>query len=110
MREAHTVDRISPGEGDASLIRQWHRERTLAARDALVRKYTPLARKLARRYSHTSEPFDDLFQVACLGLLKAIDRFHPDRGLAFPTFAVPTMLGELRRHFRATTHAIHLPR
>jgi RNA polymerase sigma-B factor len=80
------------------------------ARDALVRRYMPLARKLARRYAHTSEPFDDLFQVACLGLLKALDRFDPDRGVSFITFAVPTMLGELRRHFRDATRSIHVPR
>jgi len=59
--------------------------------------FDPLARKLARRYAHTSEPFEDLLQVASLGLLKALERFDPDRQTAFVAFAVPTILGELRR-------------
>jgi RNA polymerase sigma-B factor len=95
---------------DRELFRRWRADRDSNARDELVSRYMPLARKLARRYSHTSEPFDDLFQVASLGLVKSIDRFDPDRRSSFTSFAVPTILGELRRHFRDTTRSIHLPR
>ncbi|HEU4977300.1 MAG TPA: SigB/SigF/SigG family RNA polymerase sigma factor [Solirubrobacteraceae bacterium] len=80
------------------------------ARELLVQRYLPLARRLAQRYRHTGEPTDDLVQVACIGLVKAIDRYDPARGSAFSTYAVPTILGELRRHFRDHTWAIHVPR
>jgi RNA polymerase sigma-B factor len=76
----------------------------------MFEQYQPLARSLAWRYRRSSEPMDDLLQVASIGLLNAIDRFDPDRGLAFSTFAVPTILGELRRHFRDRTWAIRVPR
>ena len=81
-----------------------------ASREEIVRRYLPLARRLAGRYWYTGEPMDDLEQVACIGLLKAIDRFDPARGPAFTSFAVPTILGELRRHFRDRTWALRAPR
>jgi RNA polymerase sigma-B factor len=81
-----------------------------ADRERAVRRYLPLAHSLAHRYRHTGEPMDDLEQVACIGLLKAIDRFDPDRGVAFSSFAVPTILGEVRRHFRDRTWALRVPR
>ena len=81
-----------------------------ASREEAVRRYLPLARGLARRYHYTGEPMDDLEQVASIGLLKAIDRFDPARGYAFKTFAVPTILGELKRHFRDRTWAMRVPR
>jgi RNA polymerase sigma-B factor len=80
------------------------------ARDEAVMRYLPLARGLARRYRHTGEPMEDLEQVASIGLLHAIDRYDPSRGAAFTSFAVPTILGELRRHFRDKTWALRVPR
>ncbi len=74
-----------------------------AAREALAERFLPLARQLARRYQRADEPLDDLVQVASLGMLKAIDRFDASRGIAFSSYAVPTILGELKRHFRDRT-------
>jgi RNA polymerase sigma-B factor len=95
--------------GELRLAR-YARTRDASERDELVRRYMPLARSAAARYQHTSESFDDLLQVAAIGLLKAIDRYDPDRGYAFSSFAVPTILGELRRHLRDHTWTIRVPR
>jgi RNA polymerase sigma-B factor len=73
-------------------------------------RYLPLARRLAAHYSHSGESVEDLEQVAAIGLLNAIDRFDPDRGTRFTSFAVPTILGELRRHFRDRTWPLRVPR
>jgi RNA polymerase sigma-B factor len=80
------------------------------AREALVERYLPLARSLALRYQRTAEPLDDLLQVASLGLVKAIDGFDCDREIAFSSYAVPTILGEIKRHFRDRTWAVRVPR
>jgi RNA polymerase sigma-B factor len=76
----------------------------------MVERHLGLARHLALRYSDSGEPLDDLFQIAALGLVNAVDRYDPSRGVAFTTFAVPTILGELKRHFRDRGWAIHVPR
>ena len=75
-----------------------------------MERFLPLAQQLARRYSRGNEPLDDLIQVASLGLLKAIDRFDPTRATAFSSFAVPTILGELKRHFRDKGWSVRVPR
>jgi len=93
---------------DALFVR-WQQGCDQRARAELVDRFMPLARKLARRYAGL-EPVDDLLQVASIGLLKAIDRFDPGRGAAFSSFAVPTILGELKRHFRDTGWFVHVPR
>ena len=80
------------------------------ARDALVERYLPLVKHLARRYARGLEPFEDLVQVGSIGLLNAIDRFDTASGTAFSSFAVPTILGEIRRHFRDRTWTIRVPR
>jgi len=94
---------------EARLMERWYSDGDPSARDALIRHFTPLAHRLASRYRATSESQDDLEQVACIGLIKAIDRYDPERG-AFPRYAVPNILGELRRHFRDKAWTIHVPR
>ena len=96
-------------EGDRRLIRQYRAGDT-RARDIMIERHLPLARSLATRYRHGLVPLEDLFQVAAVGLVKAVDRWDPDRGVEFATFAVPTIAGELRRHFRDTTWAVRPPR
>jgi RNA polymerase sigma-B factor len=81
-----------------------------ALREMLVERYLPLARQLARRYQRPDESIDDLVQVASLGLVKAIDRFDADREVAFSSYAVPTILGEIKRHFRDRTWSVRVPR
>jgi RNA polymerase sigma-B factor len=79
-------------------------------RNALIEEHRWLAVHCARRFTHKGEPLDDLVQVAMVGILKAVERFDPDYGVVFSTFAVPTVVGELRRHFRDKTWSIHVPR
>lgn len=89
---------------------RWREHGDAEAREELLARFLPLARKLAGRYANPHEPLEDLVQVATVGLLGAIDRFDPDRGVRFPAFAVPTILGELKRYFRNTGWSVHVPR
>jgi RNA polymerase sigma-B factor len=93
-----------------ALFVRWRRDGDEGAREALVRRFMPLARSLARRYDRRSEPLEDLVQVASLGLLKALERFDPELGHPFASFAVPTILGEMRRYFRDAGWSVHMPR
>lgn len=109
-RGAQAFSPSSRAEDDRRLLIRYHRHGDDAAREELVRRLLPLARRMARRYRRSEEPLDDLMQVATLGLIKAIDRFDPDRQTAFSSYAVPTMLGELKRYFRDNGWAVHVPR
>lgn len=80
------------------------------ARDQLVRLHLPLVEHLARRFAGRGEPYDDLVQVGTIGLIKAVDRFETDRGVEFSTYATPTIVGEIKRHFRDRGWAIRVPR
>lgn len=80
------------------------------ARDRLVEEMMPLVHSLARRYAGRGEPVDDLVQVGAIGLIKAIDRFELERGVELSTYAVPTIVGEIRRHFRDRSWSVHVPR
>jgi RNA polymerase sigma-B factor len=98
------------GRHDAArLFARYRHDRDPATRDALVTRFLPLAYHLARRY-HGGADADDLQQVASIGLLKAIDRFDPARGTAFSSFAVPTIVGELKRYFRDHGWTVRVPR
>ncbi len=113
---ARAVD-PSPGAGpetalatEDELLRNYARTRDERAREELVHRFLPFARSLAMRYSGGVEPSEDLVQVASLGLVSALERFDPERGVPFAAFAGPTILGELRRHFRDRVWTLRVPR
>jgi RNA polymerase sigma-B factor len=103
----HDADRAHE---ERLLFTRFAKDRNPALREMLVERYLPLARQLARRYQRPDEPLDDLVQVASLGLVKAIDRFDASRQVAFSSYAVPTILGEIKRHFRDRTWSVRVPR
>lgn len=100
----------APGTSAGQLFEAWQHDGDRQARQELIERFLPLARKLASRYARSNEPYDDLVQVASVGLIKAIERFDPQYGAAFTTFAVPTILGELKRHFRDTGWTVQVDR
>jgi RNA polymerase sigma-B factor len=95
---------------ESALLEAYARTRDEAAREELVRRFMPFARSLAMRYAGGVEPTEDLIQVASLGLVSALERFDPLRGVPFAAFAGPTILGELRRHFRDRVWTLRVPR
>jgi RNA polymerase sigma-B factor len=105
------VDREPPGGFPTDeLMRRYRDSEDPALLEEIVKRFEPLARSVARRYHARGEPLEDLTQVAMVGLLKAISRFEPERGFAFTSYATPTMLGELKRYFRDSGWAVHVPR
>ena len=99
-----------PGPHENLLLRRYARTRDKRLQGELAERFMPLARSLALRYRGGTESLEDLIQVASLGLVKALDGYDPDRGRSFTAYAVPTILGELRRHFRDRVWNVHLPR
>jgi RNA polymerase sigma-B factor len=96
--------------GDRELLRRYHEEGDLAAREQLIEQYLSLVRSLARRYAYRGEQLDDLIQIGCIGLIKAIDRFDVDRGVELTTYATPNIIGEIKRHFRDKGWSVRVPR
>jgi RNA polymerase sigma-B factor len=104
------ADASSQRDEAALLLRRYRDRGDTLAREELAQRYLPLARRLAMRYARGEQSLEDLVQVASLGLAKAIDRFDPDQGARFSTYAIPTILGELKRHLRDTGWSVHVPR
>jgi RNA polymerase sigma-B factor len=109
-RAGQSLDRSAANRLEQLLFRRYQQDGDILARRELVERYLPLARSLARRYERRGESLDDLVQVANLGLVKAIARFDPEREISFSSYAVPTILGELRRYVRDSGWALHVPR
>jgi RNA polymerase sigma-B factor len=95
---------------DKMLLRRYHDQGDLQAREELIERYMSLVRSLARRYSYRGEQLDDLVQIGAIGLIKAIDRFDLDRGVELTTYATPNIIGEIKRHFRDKGWSVRVPR
>ena len=100
----------SASRSDRDLLRRYHDRGDLEARERLIEQYLPLVRSLARRYANRGEQLEDLVQVGCIGLIKAIDRFDVDRGVELTTYATPNIIGEIKRHFRDKGWSVRVPR
>jgi RNA polymerase sigma-B factor len=103
-------ERTGPSRSEEEIAELFRRLPDPAAREALTKEFLPLAEYFARRFSGRGEPVDDLTQTASLGMLNAIDRFDPERGVPFSTYAAATIVGELKRHFRDRGWALRVPR
>ncbi len=99
-----------PRINDKLLLRRYHEQGDLAAREQLIEQYMSLVRSLARRYSYRGEQFEDLVQIGAIGLIKAIDRFDLERGVELTTYATPNIIGEIKRHFRDKGWSVRVPR
>jgi RNA polymerase sigma-B factor len=97
-------------ESDKVLLRRYHEEGDVSAREQLIERYMSLVRSLARRYSYRGEQLDDLVQIGAIGLIKAIDRFDVNRGVELTTYATPNIIGEIKRHFRDRGWSVRVPR
>src|SRR5436190_360809 len=95
---------------DKVLLRRYHAEGDLSAREQLIEQYMSLVRSLARRYAYRGEQLEDLVQIGAIGLIKAIDRFDLDRGVELTTYATPNIIGEIKRHFRDRGWSVRVPR
>jgi len=95
---------------DKELLRRYHVDGDLAAREQLIEQYLSLVRSLARRYAYRGEQLEDLVQIGCIGLIKAIDRFDIERGVELTTYATPNIIGEIKRHFRDKGWSVRVPR
>jgi RNA polymerase sigma-B factor len=95
---------------DKLLLRRYHENGDLQAREQLIERYMSLVRSLARRYAYRGEQLDDLVQIGAIGLIKAIDRFDLERGVELTTYATPNIIGEIKRHFRDKGWSVRVPR
>jgi RNA polymerase sigma-B factor len=100
----------TPSAQERALLRRYHVEGDLEARRELIERMLPFVRRIARRYANKGVPLDDLIQVGCIGLIKAIDRFDLSRGVRLTSFAEPNIAGEIKRHFRDHGWSVHMPR
>ncbi|WP_067501622.1 RNA polymerase sigma factor SigF [Actinoplanes sp. TFC3] len=104
-----TSDKATAALADLAAVPAGDR-RKARLRDRAIEAWLPLARHLAHRYSGRGEPTDDLVQTATVGLIKAVDKFDPERGVDFAGYAIPTIIGEIKRHFRDRTWSVRVPR
>jgi RNA polymerase sigma-B factor len=110
VSEDRRAERAAQQRRDRELLRRYHEQGDTAARERLIARHLPLVRSLARRYAGRGEPLDDVEQVGAIGLIKAIDRFDLEREVSLATYATPTVVGEIKRHFRDRGWAIRVPR
>jgi RNA polymerase sigma-B factor len=108
--DGDVITSAARAQREQELLRRIHQQGDRFARDRLAEEMLPLARALAGRYAGRGEPLDDLVQVACVGIMKAIDGFDVNRDVRFSSYATPTVLGEIKRHFRDKTWSVRVPR